>query len=155
MGFIGGSPRHALWFYGASTDGSRIYGLDPHTVQVAPRRDPTRYGALHLSSEYQHSCSCPAPSEMELKRIDPSLALGFYCKDRNDFDQLCFSLQRLKRQDEPELFSIADISPDYSADVSLMEDIMLRTCGEEDDFLGKGGVHTNDDDDVDDEYIFL
>mmetsp|Transcript_409 Transcript_409/g.901 ORF Transcript_409/g.901 Transcript_409/m.901 type:complete len:357 (-) Transcript_409:483-1553(-) len=53
VGMLGGTPRHALWFYGAdaveppspddndkesSEDGrGGWYGLDPHTVQMAPR----------------------------------------------------------------------------------------------------------------------
>jgi len=52
VGMLGGTPRHALWFYGADAvdpplpacddgdqDGSvgGWYGLDPHTVQLAPR----------------------------------------------------------------------------------------------------------------------
>ncbi|KAL7536145.1 hypothetical protein ACHAXR_006942, partial [Thalassiosira sp. AJA248-18] len=54
VGMLGGTPRHALWFYGAdaveppvkeSKDGDSDcpvvvggwYGLDPHTVQLAPR----------------------------------------------------------------------------------------------------------------------
>ena len=56
VGMLGGTPRHALWFYGAdatyplpapnsdkssSSDQDYVvggwYGLDPHTVQLAPR----------------------------------------------------------------------------------------------------------------------
>merc|ERR1712157_666894 len=47
VGMLGGTPRHALWFYAADEssvsphddqqDCGGLYGLDPHTVQAAPR----------------------------------------------------------------------------------------------------------------------
>mmetsp|Transcript_4690 Transcript_4690/g.9658 ORF Transcript_4690/g.9658 Transcript_4690/m.9658 type:complete len:738 (+) Transcript_4690:151-2364(+) len=43
VGMLGGTPRHALWFYGAddvgpnATECGGLYGLDPHVTQPAPR----------------------------------------------------------------------------------------------------------------------
>jgi len=132
VGCLGGSPRHALWFYGANSDGSKLYGLDPHTVQNAPqrRRLPKEERSklnkdyeVHLTDEYLRSLNCANPSTLDFSRIDPSLAIGFYCRDRPDFEMLWKSLQDLKEQGKkqklPELFCIEDSAPDYSADVSM------------------------------------
>ena len=68
VGMLGGTPRHALWFYGADEvdpptfgdDGKALngqecggwYGLDPHTTQVAPRGTrTTKYGKDEVSSD--------------------------------------------------------------------------------------------------------
>jgi hypothetical protein len=62
VGILGGTPRHAIWFYGASDPppapaqgerppghGTTLYGLDPHTVQFAPSLDTE--GRVALTSE--------------------------------------------------------------------------------------------------------
>jgi len=42
VGVLGGTPRHAIWFYGCDVgdstqqgENNTLYGLDPHTVQVS------------------------------------------------------------------------------------------------------------------------
>lgn len=160
VGFIGGSPRHALWFYAAHSDGKKLYGLDPHTVQKSPRRrklkpnEVTRTGnskkyQVLLSDEYLRSVNCPNPSSMGMHRIDPSLALGFYCRDKQDFESLCLAVEGMKSnkkmKDFPALFSIADAKPDYTADVSsAMLDLMMGSSSQLD---CDGDEIENDDDD--------
>jgi cysteine protease ATG4 len=165
VGFIGGSPRHALWFYAAQSDGKKLYGLDPHTVQKAPRRrklkpnevartgNSKKYQVL-LSDEYLRSVNCPNPSSMGMHRIDPSLALGFYCRDQQDFESFCSAVEGMKSQkkmkDFPALFSIADAKPDYTADVSsAMLDMMLGSSSNLD-----GDAEDNESDD-DDDFVLL
>ena len=141
VGFLGGLPRHALWFYGSNSDGSKVYGLDPHTVQRAPRRrrlrreeiartGNTKQYQVQLTDEYLRSLNCPSISSMDMSRIDPSLALGFYCRDRSDFELLCASLENMKTNDEtknfPSIFSVGEARPDYNADLSsAMVDMMM------------------------------
>jgi cysteine protease ATG4 len=129
VGFLGGSPRHALWYYGANVNGSNVYGLDPHTVQPAPRREASRYGVVELSHEYQASVICSNPVEMDIGRIDPSVALGFYCRDCADLESLLSSIQKFRREGEAELFSVMDTSPDYEAtgEMFLKGDELLGT----------------------------
>mmetsp|Transcript_26485 Transcript_26485/g.30782 ORF Transcript_26485/g.30782 Transcript_26485/m.30782 type:complete len:742 (-) Transcript_26485:113-2338(-) len=162
VGFIGGSPRHALWFYGANSDGSKVYGLDPHTVQRAPRRRKlrpdeilktgnTKKHQVQLSDEYLRSFSCPNISTMNMSRIDPSLALGFYCRDREDFENFCSAVETMKTDDVtkdfPGLFSVADAKPDYNADVSsAMMDMMMGSSSSQ-IMDGDGDEETNNDDD--------
>jgi len=168
VGFLGGTPRHALWYYGASADGSKIYGLDPHTVQDAPqRRRRTADGSeeacyeVILSDDYLRSVHCTYPSTMEMSRIDPSLALAFYCRDRADFDDLCAALANMKAEGRkykiPELFSVAEISPDYCANgSSALVDMMMASslgqvdCAFDDSFDGEGERGAAEEDDEDD-----
>jgi hypothetical protein len=165
VGFIGGSPRHALWFYGANSDGSKVYGLDPHTVQRAPRRRKLvphemagngggRTHEIIFSDEYLRSIHCPNGSAMDMTKIDPSLALGFYCCDRKDYESFEMSLKAMKEDEElkkyPELFTISDAKPDYSADLSSAMMVMM-SCSSP---LLDGDIDVGNRDE-DDEYIML
>ena len=160
VGFVGGSPRHALWFYGSNSDGSKVYGLDPHTVQRAPRRrrlrsdeklrtGNTKQYQVQLTDEYLRSFNCPNISSMDMTKIDPSLALGYYCRDRADFESLCAAIDDMKTNNEtknfPSLFSVADAKPDYNADLSsaMMDMMMGGSSSQMDDEV----ENTHDDDD--------
>jgi cysteine protease ATG4 len=151
VGFLGGSPRHALWFYGASSDGSKVFGLDPHTVQRAPGRRRLNVeeleqtnGKTHqvlLSDEYLRSVNCPFVSTMDMIKIDPSLALGFYIRDEEDFEVFRNNIAHMPH---PELFTIAMERPDYTADLDMMDlvnanddngissDTLTEACNEDD-----------------------
>lgn len=138
VGTLGGRPRGARWFYGASDDGSKIFGLDPHTVQTAPRkRRAVVNGELsqvvELSDDYLRSVHTTFQEDFSLLKMDPSIALGFYCKDRNDFLDLLFSLENWKKEhpDLPELLSVSDSVPDYSTNVSsVMDDMMANSLND-------------------------
>jgi len=157
VGFVGGYPRHALWFYGAQSDGSKLYGLDPHTIQSSPSRrrlkpeeelrtGSTKQYQVQLSDGYLRSAQCQNPRRVEASKIDPSLALGFYCRDRTDFEAFCTAIKMEK--EFPALFSIADAKPDYSADVSsAMVEMMMGSSSQ----LGEGEADGDDDDD----YVML
>uniref|UniRef100_A0A7S3Q936 Cysteine protease n=1 Tax=Chaetoceros debilis TaxID=122233 RepID=A0A7S3Q936_9STRA len=161
VGFLGGSPRHALWFYGANSDGRRVFGLDPHTVQRAPRRrvfstKELTYSSCHskryeilLTDEYLRSINCPQTSAMNMSRIDPSLALGFYCRDLEEFESLSSSLKSSETlQSHSDLFTIVDRKPDYAADVSsAMMDLIMSGSSQ----MSNGAAVDDDDDD----YILL
>jgi len=155
VGVLGGRPRGARWFYGASADG-KLYGLDPHTIQMAPQRRhvPNTLGKMKLvvalTDDYLRSVHTTNTEAMPLERVDPSLALGFYCKNRGDFDALCQSLVAWNKLHSkvPELFTMADATPDYSANASsAMHEMMLSMTGEEAD---DDGLISDDD-----EYVLL
>ncbi len=198
VGMLGGTPRHALWFYGADAaeapprrrggrgegddhDGGAEgeedgddrddddddggggggecgwYGLDPHVVQPAPRGsrvgrpragggppDPAgttttgdhRRWWVHLTESYLRSLrtypSSPAgggPSHpnheraIPLSRLDPSCALGFYVRDRSDFDAFRRSIESLngghcRPNGLPEIVTVSERTPNYELDVS-------------------------------------
>lgn len=132
IGALGGRPRGARWFYGAVADGSNIFGLDPHTVQTAPRKrtvvvNDVPSHVIELSDEYLRSVHTSSPEAFALSKLDPSVALGFYCRDRGDFLDLIFRLEKWKRDHNelPQMFSISEAAPDYSNNISSMMDDMM------------------------------
>jgi cysteine protease ATG4 len=162
VGILGGRPRGARWFYGAYADGSKVLGLDPHTVQAAPQRKQLHAPAgthatlkhhnmvVDLSDEYMRSVHTPYPEVFQLNKMDPSIAIGFYCRDKREFAELEASLQQLKAHSpasSPDLFTVADNAPDYLS--SAVNDMMLGDLDDD----GTGAVV--DDESDDDEYVLL
>ena len=145
VGMLGGTPRHALWFYGADavdptttssdndesknkeSDASSAivggwYGLDPHTVQLAPRGTrvlvennddnntnnttpqykwqvqitDTYLRSLHYSSNGNGPTHANHTKSIPLSNLDPSCALGFYIHDYADFVHFQALLKELK-----------------------------------------------------------
>mmetsp|Transcript_1379 Transcript_1379/g.1979 ORF Transcript_1379/g.1979 Transcript_1379/m.1979 type:complete len:462 (-) Transcript_1379:366-1751(-) len=167
LGFIGGSPRHALWFYAASADGQSLYGLDPHTVQTAPvlahknkKSTPTNDSVIRFDDAYLRSVHCDRPSVMDMSKIDPSLSLAFYCKHHDDFHTLCTSIQRMNehcsQQNKPILFDILQAPPDYDADVShVMAEMCFADSNDEDDDNGVGTDEDMQQLSDEDDYVML
>lgn len=161
VGVLGGRPRGARWFYGANSDGSKLFGLDPHTVQTAPHRQMvttnvgTRVRIIAFTEEYLRSVHTNYPDEIAMSRMDPSMALGFYCRDRSDFEDLCSVLASWKEQhvDLPQLFTVEDSVPDYTANVSSAMNEMIH---DEDGFADAFEDELDEDNASDeDEYVML
>jgi cysteine protease ATG4 len=157
VGVLGGRPRGARWFYGALSDGSKIFGLDPHTVQAAPKRrtalvNGMQSSIVELSDEYLRSVHTTYPEVFSLPKMDPSIALGFYCRDRNDLDVIFNSLNAWKQAHpgSPDLFTVADRIPNYSIVSSSFE-------GTTDNIYSSAMESDEDDGKVidDDEFIML
>lgn len=144
VGILGGRPRGARWFYGAYADGSKVLGLDPHTVQAAPKRNGLQ--KVQMSDDYLQSVHTGYPDVYQLSRMDPSLAIGFYCRDKKDFLALEMSLNELKKSsNSPDLFTFAESTPDYLS--SAMNDMMESAS-----FSEGGG---KDDGSDDEDYVLL
>lgn len=154
VGVLGGRPRGARWFYGALSDGSKIFGLDPHTVQTAPKRRTARVNGepssvVELSDEYMLSVHTTYPEVFSLTKMDPSIALGFFCRDRADLEKVFSSLQQWNttHPDSQALFTVADKMPNYAGNTSSSAmDVMFDSVMEDDD---------NDNTGEEDEYIML
>ncbi|CAL1541661.1 unnamed protein product [Lymnaea stagnalis] len=101
VGIIGGKPNHAHWFIGF-VDKELIY-LDPHTTQnVVDLED------RHASDATYH-CTTPA-SRMSFSKLDPSIALGFYCGTERDFDEWCLAFTVQDKSCRP-MFEIRKDAP--------------------------------------------
>lgn len=159
VGVLGGRPRGARWFYGATSDGAKLYGLDPHTIQACPERRRVTLPkgqtklVVSLTSEYIQSLHTTNPECINLNRLDPSLALGFYCRDQSDFYHLCDALQKWKARHPmmPDLFAVADNMPDYSANASsAMHEMLSMSLAD-----GMDDNEIDDEGDDEDEYVLL
>jgi len=160
VGVLGGRPRGARWFYGALSDGSKVFGLDPHTVQNASRKRSARLNGkstsvVDLTDDYLRSVHTTYPEVFSLEKMDPSVALGFYCRDRSDLESVFASLRQFKASHPgtPELFTVSEMAPDYFANVSsAMDDMLLSSSA------NNGSMFSDADGDQgsdEDEYVLL
>ncbi|CAG0914162.1 unnamed protein product [Notodromas monacha] len=78
VGVIGGKPKHSLYFIGFQ--GENLISMDPHFVQ------PT------VDTENPDFCTksyhCEKPRRIPFTQMDPSCCIGFYCRHREDFQNL-------------------------------------------------------------------
>jgi cysteine protease ATG4 len=170
VGILGGRPRGARWFYGAmaaAESSGKVLALDPHTVQSAPRRRTGRVNGqiksiVELSDDYLKSCHTSYPEVCDLRKMDPSLALGFYCRNEASLQDLLYNIQKFNQENPkaPELFSIEDMSPDYGANVSstvneMMMDSSHNSMMCEDHSDNFDGHHHSDNGSDEDDYVML
>ncbi|CAF1551485.1 unnamed protein product [Rotaria magnacalcarata] len=79
VGIIGGSPRHAVYIIGFQDD--NFIDLDPHFIQTSVN--------VFENSFDTSSYSCSSPKILTAKKMDPNCTLGFFCRDRADFEMFC------------------------------------------------------------------
>lgn len=90
VGIAGGKPGASTYLVGVQDD--QVFYLDPHEVQQAFTVSPDD---MEVDTSSYH---CSAVKQMPLSAVDPSLALGFYCRNREDFDDLCKRASELARE---------------------------------------------------------
>ncbi|XP_028650649.1 cysteine protease ATG4B [Erpetoichthys calabaricus] len=112
LGVIGGKPNSAHYFIGYV--GEELVYLDPHTTQ--PSVEPCDSGQI---SDDSYHCQHP-PCRMQIRDLDPSIAVGFFCKSEDDFDEWCMCIRKLSgRRNALPMFELVDRQPSHftSADV--------------------------------------
>uniref|UniRef100_A0A674PBG2 Cysteine protease n=1 Tax=Takifugu rubripes TaxID=31033 RepID=A0A674PBG2_TAKRU len=87
LGVIGGKPNSAHYFIGY-VGGELIY-LDPHTTQTAV--EPCEHGQF---PDDTYHCQHP-PCRMHICELDPSIAVGFFCRTEDEFDDWCMRIRRV------------------------------------------------------------
>lgn len=88
MGIIGGRPNQALYFIGHV--GEDILYFDPHTCQRSGSIGSKETQAEVEMDETFHQRSA---GRMPFTSMDPSIAVSFICKTRQDFDRLIEQLE--------------------------------------------------------------
>jgi len=236
VGMLGGTPRHALWFYGADAiDGGNNdhqdydggwYGLDPHIVQLAPRgvrvsnagttrsssaaaptwedvcndmesveetqppppttttttttipttatSIPTYRWQVQLTNSYLTSLHTSPTGvthpnhkrAIPLSKLDPSCALGFYIRNRDDFIHLRQLIRKLgtdelQRQNKlPDVITVMTRTPRYELDdcsAGVLNDSV--DCGLDGFAMSSDDVEREEendkDDDDDDDFVLI
>ncbi|XP_016306919.1 cysteine protease ATG4A-like [Sinocyclocheilus anshuiensis] len=105
-GVLGGKPNLAYYFIGFIDD-ELIY-LDPHTTQQAVDTDSG-------SAVDDQSYHCQrTPHRMKITSLDPSVALGFFCKSEEDFDSWCDLVQQeLLKKRNLRMFELVEKHPSH------------------------------------------
>ncbi|KAF7826466.1 cysteine protease ATG4-like isoform X2 [Senna tora] len=114
LGILGGKPGASTYIIGVQNE--KAFYLDPHEVQQV----------VNFNGENQEvntsSYHCNGIRHIPLDSIDPSLAIGFYCRDKDDFDDFCFRSSKLADESNgAPLFTVAqsrNLSRHASNDVS-------------------------------------
>jgi len=104
-GIIGGKPRASLYFIGYQDD--NIIYLDPHIVQASIQHEQS------VEAADIESYHCRVPLKMPIASIDPSLAIGFFFKTKQDFFDFLKWHKEFEDDGNASIFSIAYKSPDY------------------------------------------
>lgn len=147
VGIIGGIPRSSFYFIGVQegeeiscnkdTKDTKSSLINKHFHDIFFYLDP------HLCRPYVNmtgafdsaSYHCSSPSAKLIRFVDPSMALGFLCKNKEeylDFIKKADNLKNLTTNTTDIIFRIADEAPNYDNndinidwpedDVSLLED---------------------------------
>uniref|UniRef100_A0A0N5B7L5 Cysteine protease n=1 Tax=Strongyloides papillosus TaxID=174720 RepID=A0A0N5B7L5_STREA len=82
LGIMGGKARRSLYFIGSYNE-SLIY-LDPHVMQ--------EYVNLEEETPNIETFFCSIPKRVLLSQIDPSCAIGFLIKNREELDRTVYQL---------------------------------------------------------------
>lgn len=126
IGIIGGRPKHSLYFVGWQDD--RLIHLDPHccqkTVNVLDDGFPTE--TFH----------CAFPRKLPFMKMDPTCAIGFYCKTRQDFERLVKDIPQMIAQ------PLLENSPLFSFQEGRRADVEKGCLCSMDTFRQMKGDHT-------------
>ncbi|KAF1782766.1 Peptidase C54 [Phytophthora cactorum] len=148
VGIIGGKKGHSVYFVGTQQD--QLHLLDPHDVHPAPELNAAFPTATHLRTVHSSR-----PLVMNVTTIDPSLALGFLCEHRADYEDFERRVRTLHDEVKEEggmcPFSVAARRPDYAASGGdlLMADCLSGDDMNEDELASASGAGTGEDDEDD------
>uniref|UniRef100_A0A8C9S408 Cysteine protease n=1 Tax=Scleropages formosus TaxID=113540 RepID=A0A8C9S408_SCLFO len=113
LGVIGGKPNSAHYFIGFV--GEELIYLDPHTTQ--PAVEPSDDGQV---PDDTYHCQHP-PCRMNIRELDPSIAVGFFCRTEEDFDEWCTRIRKLScNRDALPMFELVDSQPSHYANADVL-----------------------------------
>lgn len=93
----------------------KVIYLDPHicqpTTNVYPTNDKSNnanssqmqtsldestFNSFQSSELFDNSSfHCASPSKLAFSKLDPSIAIGFYCKSRDEFNEFCDFIKKV------------------------------------------------------------
>lgn len=97
-------------------------------MKVDPKKTKTlneKSWCVDITHKYLSSVHTEYPDVLNLNCIDPSIALGFYCRNKNDFTNLENTLaSKTRNSSQQELVSFIDKCPCYMSSNSPNETFM-------------------------------
>ncbi|KAA0032358.1 cysteine protease ATG4-like isoform X1 [Cucumis melo var. makuwa] len=145
LGILGGKPGASTYIVGVQDENA--FYLDPHEVQQVVNIDKDD---LEADTSSYH---CNVIRHIPLESIDPSLAIGFYCRDKDDFDNFCYRASKLAEEsDGAPLFTVAETHSTNSGRQSSALNDHSRLVEDDAD----GAVHMpNEEEAHEDDWQFL
>jgi len=119
LGIIGGKPKHSLYFVGFQDED--LIHLDPHRLQ-----DTVDTLQHNFSTESYH---CKQPRKLKLGKMDPSCAVAFYVRTREEFDAWCEGIGAMVTP--PQISGIRRDYPLFSVLEGRNETLMEGSAGED------------------------
>uniref|UniRef100_A0A7N5JLE0 Cysteine protease n=1 Tax=Ailuropoda melanoleuca TaxID=9646 RepID=A0A7N5JLE0_AILME len=101
---VGESPPDTL---NASNQSDELIFLDPHTTQTFV--DTEENGTV---DDQTFHC-LQSPQRMSILNLDPSVALGFFCKEEKDFDSWCSLVQKEILKENLRMFELVQKHPSH------------------------------------------
>ncbi|KAK7031343.1 cysteine protease [Favolaschia claudopus] len=140
VGIAGGRPSSSLYFVAAQAEG--LFYLDPHHSRPAvPLRPPPKtnndqdtdeaaeqyYASAYSQAELQ-TFHCEKVRKMHLSGLDPSMLVGFLCRDAEEWTDFRKRVSELPRaifsvQEEPPSWPSVDLGGDEEDDSIALESI--------------------------------
>ncbi|XWS44545.1 hypothetical protein CRYUN_Cryun15aG0055200 [Craigia yunnanensis] len=100
LGILGGKPGTSTYIVGVQDE--NVFYLDPHEVQPVVNLS---WDNLEADTSSYH---CDTIRHIPLDSIDPSLAIGFLCREKDDFDDFCSRAYKLADESNgAPLFTVA------------------------------------------------
>uniref|UniRef100_A0A5F9DS73 Cysteine protease n=1 Tax=Oryctolagus cuniculus TaxID=9986 RepID=A0A5F9DS73_RABIT len=91
----------------ASNQSNELIFLDPHTTQTFV--DTEENGTV---DDQTFHC-LQSPQRMNILNLDPSVALGFFCKEEKDFDNWCSLVQKEILKENLRMFELVQKHPSH------------------------------------------
>ncbi|GAB4858977.1 Cysteine protease atg4 [Ancistrocladus abbreviatus] len=126
LGILGGKPGVSTYIVGVQDE--KAFYLDPHEVQPVVKIDKDN---LEVDTSSYH---CSVVRSLQLDSIDPSLAIGFYCRDKGDLEDFCSRATKLAEEsDGAPLFTVAQTrsSPGRGSDPVMVASDVCEARGED------------------------
>ncbi|KAJ7918714.1 hypothetical protein B0H13DRAFT_1991420 [Mycena leptocephala] len=140
VGIAGGRPSSSYYFVGAQAEG--LFYLDPHHSRPAvPLRPPLKtttdkdmdeaaeqyYASAYTAAELQ-TFHCEKVRKMAISGLDPSMLVGFLCRDADEWTDFRKRVLELPRaifyvQEEPPSWPSVDLGGDDDDDCLALESL--------------------------------
>ncbi|CAB4424370.1 unnamed protein product [Rhizophagus irregularis] len=128
VGIAGGKPSSSYYFIG--TQGDDLFYLDPHHSRPALELKAIQ----EFTEEEMATFHCDTLRKIPISQLDPSMLLGFYCQNSEEFENFCNLVEEIGKDHMP-VFTIEQEEPVYNSDVDFIS---------EDDELGNSEKEEED-----------